>query len=63
VRQVDPMVELASGEYDRRKGVVGQAALLPVARLFGVPYRKLVNYRANYVSRCKPNGKGVESRR
>ena len=55
MRQPNPIVELASGEYDRRKmnnpGV--QVALFPVARLFNIPPKKLVNFRANYVSRKK----------
>jgi len=54
--QPNPKIELASGEYDRRK----QRGIIPsvdaVARLFGVIPKALKNYRANYVSRKKRNG-------
>lgn len=48
----DPQIELASGEYDRRVLMIGKAASVKaVAAWFGVSYNKLVNYRANYISR------------
>lgn len=52
-RAINPRVELASGEYDRRKlaNPMVQMPIAPVARLFGIPTAKLANYRANYLSR------------
>ena len=54
-RVINPKVELASGEYDRRKlaNPTVQMPIAPVARLFGIPTARLANYRANYLSRSK----------
>lgn len=52
MRQPDPKVQLASGEYDRRVQVVRkQVSVRQVAQLFSIPPNRLRNYRANYVSR------------
>jgi hypothetical protein len=51
MRQINPKVELASGEYDLRKRKGLEPGIAPVARLFGIQRRKLDNYRANYISR------------
>jgi hypothetical protein len=55
---MNPKVELASGEYDRRK----LTGILPgtdqVAKLFGVRPETLRNYRANHISR-KPRIKSL----
>lgn len=63
MREVDPRVELASGEFDRRKASVQQPGIDAVARLFGVSRRKLVNYRANYISRLQRRGARGSMRR
>jgi hypothetical protein len=52
MRQPNPKVELASGEYDRRKKN-GQPGIAIIARQFGISHQQLRNYRANYVSRKK----------
>jgi hypothetical protein len=55
MRAVNPNVELASGEYDRRLQVMNQPGINVVARLFGIRPKTLSNYRANYLSRGKRN--------
>jgi hypothetical protein len=50
MRVINPKVELASGEYDRRLQVLTQPGIDVVARLFGIRPKTLANYRANYLS-------------
>jgi hypothetical protein len=51
-QRLNPTVELASGEYDRRKrnGQL-QPGIAVIERLFGLRPGTLANYRANYLSR------------
>jgi len=52
MRQPNPKVELASGEYDRRTlAIRGKASIVCIAKLFRITPRQLANYRANYISR------------
>jgi hypothetical protein len=54
LKQINPKVELASGDYDRRKekGIIPSVAV--IARIHGIKHNQLRNYRANYISRKKP---------
>jgi hypothetical protein len=52
-RRINPKVELASGEYDRRKQNGLDPGIKFIARICGVPANALKNYRANYISRKK----------
>jgi hypothetical protein len=51
MRRSDPQVELASGEYDRRKAKGYQLGIVVIERLFKLRPNSLRNYRANYYSR------------
>jgi hypothetical protein len=51
-RQPNPKLEVASGEYDRRKANgIREPGISVISRLFGVSERALKNYRANHISR------------
>jgi hypothetical protein len=52
-RFVNPLLEVASGEFDRRRHEAGirQPGIDVVARLFNLRAKQLANFRANYVSR------------
>jgi hypothetical protein len=52
MKQINPLIELASGEFDRRAGVVaGKPSIDAVAAVCGVNPASLRHYRANYISR------------
>jgi hypothetical protein len=52
MRTPDPKVEVASGEFDRRKANgLRQPGIAHIGRLFKLRPRQLANYRANYISR------------
>jgi hypothetical protein len=52
MRQPNPKVELASGEYDRRRANgIREPGIAIIERLFGLPPGQLKNYRANHLSR------------
>jgi hypothetical protein len=51
MRQLNPKVEQASGEYDRLKAKGYEPGIDHVARLFRIKPNALRNYRANYISR------------
>jgi hypothetical protein len=52
MRQPNPKVELASGEYDRRRtNGIREPGIAHIERLFKLRPRQLRNYRANYLSR------------
>jgi hypothetical protein len=51
MRTIDPKVEVASGEFDRRKTNGIRPSIRAVAQLFDITPNKLANYRANYLSR------------
>jgi hypothetical protein len=52
MKQINPKVELASGEYDRLLGMPGwKPTIRIVARRCRISERALRNYRANYISR------------
>jgi hypothetical protein len=53
MRRPNPVVELASGEFDRRKASIKQPGVAIVARHYGISPQQLLNYRANYISRNK----------
>jgi hypothetical protein len=56
VKQPNQKIELASGEYDRRKRKGFEPGIAPVARLFKVKEKSLRNYRANHISRLSEGG-------
>lgn len=52
MRQINPVVEVASGEYDRRKKAgIYYPGIELVAGKFGISGKALQNYRSNYISR------------
>jgi hypothetical protein len=51
MRQTNPKLEIASGEFDRRAQMIKQPGISVVARQFGVSEKALRNYRANNISR------------
>jgi hypothetical protein len=56
MRQPNPKVEIASGEYDRRKRAgIREPGIELVARMFNLRPEQLKNYRANYLARKKRN--------
>jgi hypothetical protein len=56
MKQPNPKVEIASGEYDRRRANgIREPGIALIERMFGLRPRQLAHYRANYLSR-KPKG-------